>query len=88
LPDRNAANAAARAIAEPDDDDRDPQEYAGGVFDEDEPAEVVQAAAAKKVAVKTHNKSSGSQVRQRILASMMASHVVIHILSDDNCQDH
>ncbi|KIM37142.1 hypothetical protein M413DRAFT_13510 [Hebeloma cylindrosporum] len=46
---RNAANATASA-ADPDDDDRDPQEYAGGVFDEDEPIAIVQAVAAKKVA--------------------------------------
>lgn len=55
------ANAAATA-AEPEDDDRDPQEY-GGVFDEDEPVEIVQATAVGKLAqASVRGKSAVSQV--------------------------
>lgn len=46
---RNASNTSASNIL--DDVDRDPLEYAGGEFDADEPAEIVQAVRISKARV-------------------------------------
>ena len=50
---RNISNTSASNVLI-DDEDRDPLEYAGGEFDADEPAEIIQAARVSKAKVSVH----------------------------------
>ncbi|KAF8797786.1 hypothetical protein BYT27DRAFT_7343964 [Phlegmacium glaucopus] len=59
-----ARNVMVTAAREDDhDDDRDPLEYAGGEFDDDEPAEAVQAARISKEIAEVRVRSGNSMVK-------------------------